>query len=141
MKRAVCLYSLVFICLIVARTAFAHSDAKAACPFSIVGLWRMEGATEATRIFFDFSPAGYVTLLGYSPDALPQEFEMMDSVNYRLDKRAAPRQLYHARSGIRATNAMGQGADAPVFSHLRRPQRASPAERSRILDVDCHRRA
>jgi hypothetical protein len=99
MKRVVFLS--LAVCLMVGRAAFAQTDAgregskadRKACPFSIVGLWRAEGTTEMTRIFFDFSPAGYITLLGHSPDTLPQDFEMIESVNYKLDKKAAPKHL------------------------------------------------
>lgn len=97
MKRTALLYSLTFICLVVECGAFGQSDAKTkgkqACPFSIIGLWRMEGTTEMTRIFFDFSPEGHVTLLGHAPNTLPQDFEMIGSVNYKLDKPAAPKRI------------------------------------------------
>jgi hypothetical protein len=53
----------------------------------------MEGTTEMTRMLFDFSAEGHITLLGHSPNALPQDFEMMGSVNYKLDKRAAPKRI------------------------------------------------
>src|SRR5262249_39615838 len=33
----------------------------------------------------------WVVLLGYSPDALPQEFEMLESVNYKLDDPRNPK--------------------------------------------------
>ncbi len=96
MKRTVLLHSLVFICLAVECAAFgqdAKTKGKQVCPFSIVGLWRMEGTTEMTRMFFDFSSEGHVTLLGHSANALPQDFEMLGSVNYKLDKRTAPKHI------------------------------------------------
>jgi hypothetical protein len=97
MKRALFLCSLVFICLAAERAAFGQSqdksDNKKACPFSIVGLWRMEGTTEMTRLFFDFSPEGYITLMAHSPGTLPQDFNMEGSVNYKLDKPGAPKRI------------------------------------------------
>ncbi|MEW6213081.1 MAG: hypothetical protein AB1631_32460, partial [Acidobacteriota bacterium] len=97
MKRTALLHYLTLICLAVGSAAFAQSDAgtkdKKVCPFSIVGLWRMEGTTEMTRMLFDFSAEGHITLLGHSPNALPQDFEMMGSVSYKLDKRAAPKRI------------------------------------------------
>lgn len=96
MKRAVYLYALVFVCLVAERAVLGQAEAKPetrkACPFSIVGLWRSD-ETAQTSYFFDFSPKGYVTLLGPSPSMLPQDFEMIDAVNYKLDKPAAPKSI------------------------------------------------
>ena len=97
MKRAVFIYSLAFICLVAERAAFGQSngksDAKQVCPFSIVGLWRSDVTIQTSSIFFDFSPEGYVTLMGYAPGTLPQDFEMLESVNYKLDNPAAPKRI------------------------------------------------
>jgi hypothetical protein len=98
MKRAVFIFSLIVICLAVSRIAFSQSDAdrKAradagkVCPFSIVGLWRSVAITGTIPIVFDFSPEGWVALLGPSADTLPQDFEIITTVTYKLDKPAAP---------------------------------------------------
>lgn len=115
MKRVVFLYSLIFICLIAVDAARAQSEAKSAakpavkkaCPFQITGLWRSEVTAQTSSIFFDFSPEGYVTLLGHSPGTLPQDFEMIDSVNYQLDKPAAPKFIEFTTT--RGNDAFGPG--------------------------------
>jgi hypothetical protein len=97
MRRAASLYSLMFVCLTAGPASLGQSNARPeagkVCPFSIVGLWRSNVTAQTKSIFFDFSPEGYVTLLGYSPGTLPQDFEMVESVNYKLDKPAAPRRI------------------------------------------------
>jgi hypothetical protein len=100
-KRAVFIFSLVFFCLAGGHASFGQSTAKPearpddknACPFDIAGLWRMEGTTEVTRLFFDFSPEGHITMMDHSPDRLPQDFEMVGTVNYKLDKARAPKSI------------------------------------------------
>jgi hypothetical protein len=99
MKRAVFCYLLVFICLAAGSAALSQTSGKAgkdtrkACPFSIVGLWRSEATTMHNPIFFNFSPEGWVVLLGHTPGALPQDFEMVNSANYKLDKPRAPKKI------------------------------------------------
>ena len=93
MKRSIFLYPLIFIFLAAGNVVFSQSDARKVCPFDIAGLWRSDVATESTAIFFSFSPEGYVTLLSYSPGTLAQDLEMLTSVNYKLDKPAAPKQI------------------------------------------------
>ena len=96
MKRAVFIHSLVFICLAAGSAGFSQSDGRGEennCPFDIAGLWRMEGTTEMTRLFFDFSPEGHITLLGHSAGTLPQDFEMVGSVSYMLDKPRSPKRI------------------------------------------------
>lgn len=93
MKRAIFMHLLMLVCLLFAGVALGQSDAPRGCPFNIVGLWRSDTATEITRILFSFSPEGHVTLMGYSPDTLPQDFEVITSVGYRLDKPDAPNQI------------------------------------------------
>lgn len=110
MKR-LSLYSLLFIVLVAGRVALGQSEPKPEgkkdCPFSIMGLWRSEITAQTQSIFFDFSPAGYVTLLGHSPDTLPQDFEMIDSVNYKLDKAATPKSIEFTTA--RGNDAFRQG--------------------------------
>ena len=105
MKRVVFLYSVILICLVASHTAIGQSDAKSnakpaarpearkACPFSIIGTWKSDATTESTPIFYSFSPEGWVTLLSHSADTLPQDFEMVTEVNYKLDKPDAPRSI------------------------------------------------
>lgn len=101
MKRAVFPLSLIFICLAGSPVAFSQSDAKPkartsasrVCPFSIIGLWKSAAMAGTIPIVFDFSPEGWVTLLGPSPNNLPQDFEVITNVNYKLDKPAAPRRI------------------------------------------------
>lgn len=99
MKRAVFCYLLVFICLASGSAAFGQSkgkdarDAGKACPFSIVGLWRSDATTQFNPVYYNFSSEGWVVLLGHTPGALPQDFEMINSVNYKLDKPRAPKQI------------------------------------------------
>jgi len=66
---------------------------KAACAFDIIGLWRTSATSEANPIFFNFSREGWVVLLRYSRDALPQEFEATESVNYKLDNSSNPKRI------------------------------------------------
>ncbi len=95
MKRAV--FSLVFLCLAAIGIAFgqsdAKSDAKKVCPFNITGMWRSDRVTETSRMLFSYSPEGHVTLFEHSSNALPQDFEVITSVNYKLDKPAAPKSI------------------------------------------------
>lgn len=115
MKRVVFLYSLVCICLAAGGAARGQSEAKRvdkkACPFHIAGLWRSEVTAQTSSIFFDFSPEGYVTLLGHSPGTLPQDFEMIDSVNYKLDKPTVP-------SFIEFTTTRGNDAFGPGVTRM-----------------------
>lgn len=93
MKRAVFLNSLVFACIAATGFAFGQSDASRVCPFNISGLWRSDIAAEMPRTFFSFSPEGHVTMLEHSREALPQDFEVITSVRYKLDKPAAPKEI------------------------------------------------
>lgn len=97
MKRAVLVYSLALICLASVGIAFGQSDVKPAakkiCPFNIAGLWRTEAMTETRRILLSFSPEGHVTLMEHSSTALPQDFEMITAVDYKIDKPAAPKRI------------------------------------------------
>src|ERR1700754_3984562 len=102
MKRAVFLSLLMLICPAVNGIAFdqanaapagqtkARPEAKKACPFTIVGMWRSASAVEMGAPFLSFSSDGWVTLLSYAADALPQDFEMVTQVTYKLDTPTAP---------------------------------------------------
>jgi hypothetical protein len=93
MKRAVYLYFAVLICLAASPVASGQSNAKKGCPFNINGTWKSDATPEGTPIIFSFSPEGHVTLFTPSSDALPQDFEVITSVTYKLDKPAAPKQI------------------------------------------------
>jgi hypothetical protein len=97
MKRAVFLCSLVFICLAASQVAFGQSDARPqarkACPFTITGMWRSDVTSEVSPIYFSFSPEGHVLLMNHSSSALPQDFEVITSVAYKLVKPAAPKRI------------------------------------------------
>lgn len=91
MKRAVFLYLLMFIFLATSSVAFSQSDVKQVCPFNIEGMWRSDITTESTPVFFSFAKKGHVTLFTYSPNTLPQDFEVLTALSYRLNKPAAPK--------------------------------------------------
>lgn len=98
MKRKISLYSLVLISFVGGGVAWGQADAKLSearkvCPFEISGMWRSDATTLSTPIFFSFSPEGHLTLFGHSADALPQDFEVITSVDYKLDKPAAPKRI------------------------------------------------
>ncbi len=97
MKRQIVLYLLMLAYLTANSLAVgqvtAKLPAKPVCPFSIVGLWKLQQMTERTQTYFDFAPEGSVTLLGYAKDALPQDFEMLTSVTYTLDTPETPKHV------------------------------------------------
>lgn len=97
MKRAGFLYRLVYTFLTASGVALGQSDAKSdlrkVCPFEISGMWRSDATTISTPIFFSFSPEGHVTLFSHSADTLPQDFEVITSVTYKLDSPAAPKRI------------------------------------------------
>jgi len=77
-----------------------QSSEKKACAFNIVGMWRSEATSETNPVFYGFGRDGLVTVYGHVPDALPQDFEMMASVGYKLDDPAAPKRIqFTARRG------------------------------------------
>jgi hypothetical protein len=106
MKRIGFLYSLMFVCLSASGIAYGQSEAKKACPFNIVGTWRLEAATE-NPILFRFAADGTVTLLSLSPDA---DFETLAAVKYKLDKPAAPKRLDII--AVRGNEVFGRGTTA-----------------------------
>lgn len=97
MKRTAFLSSLLLTCLMAGPVAFGQSDPKAIdkkpCPFAIAGLWRSSATSQNTPIFFNFSPEGYVSLMGHAPDTPPDEFEIITTVNYVLDSAQAPKRI------------------------------------------------
>jgi hypothetical protein len=106
MKRGV-IYSVLLGMLGVSGIAFAQSeakpDARKPCPFSIVGMWRMEGQSELANMLFTFSPKGWVLVQTHSPDTLPQDLEMIGSVDYKLEKPAAPKRIvFTGKKGVDA---------------------------------------
>jgi hypothetical protein len=97
MKRVVSLFAFTFIYLAVNNPALAQADSQSsdrkACPFNIIGLWKSDVTTQSNPVFFSFSANGWVTLLGFSPDRLPQDFEMLTEVTYQLDTPAKPKRI------------------------------------------------
>jgi hypothetical protein len=97
MKRKVILSTLLFVCLTAGQIASGQSgpktDEKKTCPFSIAGLWRSDATSENTPVFFSFSPEGAVLLMGHDAEALPQDFEILTTVSYKLDNPEAPRRI------------------------------------------------
>ncbi|HEY7181799.1 MAG TPA: hypothetical protein VIC84_10295 [Blastocatellia bacterium] len=94
MKRAAFLCSLTFIfSLWDGNAAPGQSAAGKACPFSIAGMWKVEGRTEADALFYSFSADGWVNVVSHSADALPREYEVIAQVKYVLDNPSAPRRV------------------------------------------------
>jgi hypothetical protein len=93
MKLTVFLSLLLSICLLADVNACGQSDEKKACAFNLVGMWRTEATSETNPVFYGFERDGRVTVFGHVPDALPQEFEMMASVGYKLDDPASPKRI------------------------------------------------
>jgi hypothetical protein len=105
MKRVALLCSLTFIFSVgqtlvcpdrgqtKVRPTFGKSEAGKTCPFSIAGMWKIEGRTEADSLFYSFSADGWVRVVSHSADALPREFEVVAEVRYVLDKPAAPKRV------------------------------------------------
>ena len=92
MKRAAFCFALCLALYSAGLPQSAPSTSKS-CPFTIAGLWRSESVFRTSRLLLDFSPKGHVILLEYSDSRLPQDFEMVDSVNYRLNQSARPESI------------------------------------------------
>jgi hypothetical protein len=109
--QAILLYLLVLTSFGSGAIAFAQSGgdsiAPKACPFEIVGIWRSDATTVSTPFYFEFSPEGYVTILSHTPDALPHDFEMTTSVNYKLDRPKSPTRIDFA--AVRGNDIFGRG--------------------------------
>jgi hypothetical protein len=56
-------------------------------------MWRSEATSETNPVFYGFGHDGRITIFGHVPGVLPQEFEMMASVGYKLDNPAAPKRI------------------------------------------------
>jgi hypothetical protein len=94
MKRAVFLCALTFIFTLRAENvALGQSAAGKSCPFSIAGMWKVEGRTETDSLFYSFSTEGWVRVVSHSADALPREYEVVAELKYVLDKPSAPRRV------------------------------------------------
>jgi len=73
--------------------AFGQSDEKKACAFNIAGMWKSEATNGTNPVFYGFGHDGRITVFGHVSDVLPQEFEMMASVGYKLENPAAPKRI------------------------------------------------
>ena len=94
MKRTVFLCALTLIFSLWAENAaLGQSAAGKTCPFSIAGMWKVEGRTEADSLFYSFSTEGWVRVVSHSADALPREYEVIAEVKYELDKPAGPKRV------------------------------------------------
>ena len=94
MKRTVFLCALTFIFSLWAKNAaLGQSAAGKTCPFSIAGMWKVEGRTETDSLFYSFSTEGWVRVVSHSADALPRDYEVMAEVKYVLDNPSAPRRV------------------------------------------------
>jgi hypothetical protein len=94
MKRAVFLCSLALFCALWAEAvAFGQSAAGKTCPFSITGMWKIEGRSETDSLFYSFSTEGWVRVVSHSVDALPREYEVIAEVKYVLDMPSAPKRV------------------------------------------------
>ena len=100
MKRAAILLLVAAVCLAgsgltagqAGKQPTASADAPKPCPFSITGLWKSD-ETAQTNLLFDFSPKGWVVLLAHTSGALPQDFEVIESVNYKLSTPTSPKRI------------------------------------------------
>jgi hypothetical protein len=93
MKLTIVLSLLMSVCLLSSVDAFGQSDEKKACAFNIAGMWKSEATSQNNPVFYGFGHDGRITVFGHVADVLPQEFEMMASVGYRLDNPTAPKRI------------------------------------------------
>jgi hypothetical protein len=107
MKQTIFLSLLMSVCLLSSVDAFGQSDEKKACAFNIAGMWRSEATRETNPVFYSFGNDRRITVFGHVPDVMPQEFEMMASVGYKLDNPAAPRRIEF--TATRATDMFREG--------------------------------
>lgn len=118
MRRTVFHFFLVFICVVPTGIAFgqsvASSDAKKACPISLIGTWKPEPTTEANPIFLSFSPEGWVNLLGSSADTSPQDFDVIAQVKYKLNTAATPKRIEF--TAIRGNDVFPPGTTSMVIA-------------------------
>lgn len=54
------------------------------CTFDIVGLWRTRANTQTNPILYNFLPNGWVMLVQYSSNALPQDYQAVSEVKYSV---------------------------------------------------------
>jgi hypothetical protein len=97
MKSTAFLYTFMIICLAAVGVEPGRPDAKPddkeECAFSITGMWKSEVLPGTDPIFIHFLPNGWVRLVGYSNETLPQDFEIIAEVKYKLDTPAAPKSI------------------------------------------------
>ena len=116
--------SAIFILTISGKTvSFGQSDSREAarrdskstagapqtngCTFTILGVWKSDATSETNPIYYSFSPTGWVTVLGHTAGALPEDFEMVSQAQYRLDKDGAPTRIEFTTKGKNESFASG----------------------------------
>jgi hypothetical protein len=115
MKRVVFLCALAFIFSLRAENvAPGQSAAGKACQFSVIGMWKIEGRTEADSTFYDFSADGWVRVMTHSADALPREYEITAEVKYVFDMPDAPGRVEFVAS--RGNDAFPTGKTSLVIA-------------------------
>jgi hypothetical protein len=113
---------LVFLCLLMSAClllrvdAFGQSEEKKACAFNIAGMWRSEATSETNPVFYGFGHDARITVFGHVPDVLPNEFEMMASVGYKLDNPTAPRRIVF--TATRGTDLFREGTTTMDIVHF-----------------------
>lgn len=95
MRRTVFIISLLLICLTTLDFAFGQSEAKRevskSCHFNIVGMWKSDATDHLGHLFFLFSPNGWVRLMEQTEGDLPEAFEVVAEIQYKVGKPAAPK--------------------------------------------------
>jgi hypothetical protein len=107
MKLTIVLSLLMSVCLLSRVDAFGQSEEKKACAFNIAGMWKSEATSGTNPVFYGFGHDQRITVFGHVSDVLPQEFEMMASVGYKLDNPAAPKRIEF--TATRATDMFREG--------------------------------
>lgn len=109
MKRALLLPTIAFVWLIGSTITSAQlkplsdakkPEAKDACPFSILGMWKPESLPGSDPFLLSFSTEGSVAIFTPSEGISPDEFDMVDAIKYRLETGSSPKRIeFTARRG------------------------------------------
>ena len=117
MKHHTLLHAVSLLILAATSVSLAQSDERKtsvptavrekACSFNIHGVWKSDATSETNPIFYSFDPNGWITVLGHTEGALPQDFEMTAQAQYRLDDPAAPTRIEFNAKGKNDAFASG----------------------------------